>query len=98
MGDAVMAGIFDVKENVALKDKNTFHVAATTRWYGEFSSADDLKAFYDDPRFRALPKFILGGGSNLLITQDLFRSPTKTMPTPSSKSGRVRIGRQPSLL
>ena len=65
-----MAGIFDVKENVALKDKNTFHVAATTRWYGEFSSADDLKAFYDDPRFRALPKFILGGGSNLLITQD----------------------------
>ena len=31
-----MAGIFDVKENVALKDKNTFHVTATTRWYGEF--------------------------------------------------------------
>ena len=62
-----MAGIFGVKENVALKDKNTFHVAATTRWYGEFSSAGDLKAFYDDPRFRALPKFILGGGSNLLI-------------------------------
>ena len=45
-----MAGIFDVKENVALKDKNTFHVAATTRWYGEFSSADDL-------RFTTIPVF-----------------------------------------
>lgn len=76
-----MAGIFDVKENVALKDKNTFHVAATTRWYGEFSSADDLKAFYDDPRFRALPKFILGGGSNLLITQDFDGLMLKSIDT-----------------
>lgn len=76
-----MAGIFDVKENVALKDKNTFHVAATTRWYGEFSSADDLKAFYDDPRFRALPKFILGGGSNLLITQDVDGLMLKSVDT-----------------
>ena len=76
-----MAGIFDVKENVALKDKNTFHVAATTRWYGEFSSADDLKAVYDDPRFRALPKFILGGGSNLLITQDFDGLMLKSVDT-----------------
>ena len=76
-----MAGIFDVKENVVLKDKNTFHVAATTRWYGEFSSADDLKAFYDDPRFRALPKFILGGGSNLLITQDFDGLMLKSVDT-----------------
>lgn len=76
-----MAGIFDVKENVALKDKNTFHVAATTRWYGEFSSAGDLKAFYDDPRFRALPKFILGGGSNLLITQDFDGLMLKSVDT-----------------
>ena len=76
-----MAGIFDVKENVALKDKNTFHVAATTRWYGEFSSADDLKAFYDDPRFRALPKFVLGGGSNLLITQDFDGLMLKSVDT-----------------
>lgn len=76
-----MAGIFDVKEKVALKDKNTFHVAATTRWYGEFSSADDLKAFYDDPRFRALPKFILGGGSNLLITQDFDGLMLKSVDT-----------------
>ena len=76
-----MAGIFDVKENVALKDKNTFHVAATTRWYGEFSSADDLKAFYDDPRFRALPKFILGGGSNLLITKDFDGLMLKSVDT-----------------
>ena len=76
-----MAGIFDVKENVALKNKNTFHVAATTRWYGEFSSADDLKAFYDDPRFRALPKFILGGGSNLLITQDFDGLMLKSVDT-----------------
>lgn len=76
-----MAGIFDVKENVALKDKNTFHVAATTRWYGEFSSADDLKAFYDDPRFRAQPKFILGGGSNLLIAQDFDGLMLKSVDT-----------------
>ena len=76
-----MAGIFDVKENVVLKDKNTFHVAATTRWYGEFSSADDLKAFYDDPRFRVLPKFILGGGSNLLITKDFDGLMLKSVDT-----------------
>lgn len=76
-----MTGIFDVKENVALKDKNTFHVAATTRWYGEFSSADDLKAFYDNPRFRALPKFILGSGSNLLITKDFDGLMLKSVDT-----------------
>ena len=76
-----MAGIFDVKENVALKDKNTFHVAATARWYGEFATADDLKAFYGDPRFQALPKFILGGGSNLLITQDFAGLMLKSVDT-----------------
>lgn len=63
-------GLAGLRENEPLKAKNTFHVAVTARWYGEFETADDLKAIYTDPRFAALPKFILGGGSNLLITKD----------------------------
>ncbi len=63
-------GVEGVVENAPLKDLNTFHVAATARWLGGFATAEDLRRFYADPRFAALPKFILGGGSNLLLTKD----------------------------
>lgn len=61
----------NVVSNASLLEKNTFHVAANAQWLGWFRTAEDLRAFWADERFRNLPKHILGGGSNLLITREV---------------------------
>lgn len=51
----------------SLKSFNTFHVDVKAQHFASFSSADELKTLLqDDPEI-----FLLGGGSNLLLTQDL---------------------------
>ncbi len=47
----------------------TFHVPATTRWFAEYDSIDELKEILSDRRFDGLPKMHIGGGSNLLFTK-----------------------------
>lgn len=59
-----------VSENVLLKSYNTFGIAATARYFAAFSSGEELKAFTEAQRTSNLPQMILGGGSNILFTQD----------------------------
>jgi UDP-N-acetylmuramate dehydrogenase len=49
---------------------NTFGVEARARWFCRVRSADDLAALSADPRLAGLPRLVLGGGSNLLLTRD----------------------------
>ena len=65
-----VTGPAGVIENAPLQDKNTFHVKAQSRWFGFFKTAEDLKALFADTRFKDVPKFVLGGGSNLLLTDN----------------------------
>jgi len=57
-----------VQEYVSLRDKNTFGLAATARWYAEVESAADIVALREHPAFGE--RLVLGGGSNLVLTRD----------------------------
>ena len=59
-----------LQENVSLLPYNTFGLPATARYFARFGSADELRQLLALPLVQALPKLVLGGGSNLLLTQD----------------------------
>jgi UDP-N-acetylmuramate dehydrogenase len=57
-------------EQYPLRGLNSFAVDARARWFCRVRSADDLAALSADPRVAGLPRLVLGGGSNLLLTRD----------------------------
>lgn len=59
-----------VSENVLLKSYNTFGIDATARYFAAFSSVEDLQELTAAQHGQQLPQMILGGGSNILFTQD----------------------------
>ena len=59
-----------LEENVALQPHNTFGLAVQARYFARFASADALRQLLRLPQVQAADKLILGGGSNLLFTQD----------------------------
>ncbi len=59
-----------LQENVSLLPYNTFGLPATARYFARFGTADELRALLALPPVQALPKLVLGGGSNVLFTQD----------------------------
>lgn len=59
-----------VPENYSLRKLNTFGIEASARYFAECSTVEELRSVLADPRFTDVPKMILGGGSNLLFTQD----------------------------
>ncbi len=59
-----------IQENISLKHLNTFRVAATARWFTDIRKEDDLLSLFAEERLKSYPLLILGGGSNMLFTQD----------------------------
>ena len=55
--------------NKSLVKLNTFGIHATARYFAEFGNRDELEALVNSKK--ELPLFILGGGSNILLTGDL---------------------------
>jgi UDP-N-acetylmuramate dehydrogenase len=49
---------------------NTFRIPARARYYLRVTGAEQLAALRADPALAALPRLVLGGGSNLLFTRD----------------------------
>lgn len=60
-----------IQENVSLRPFNTFGFDATARYFVSITSASQLQELLCDPHWKTFPKWILGGGSNVLITQDV---------------------------
>ncbi len=58
-----------LEENVSLKPFNTFGVEASARYFFEAHTMDDLLWIIHQPAFK-LKKLIIGGGSNMLLTDD----------------------------
>ena len=59
-----------IQENISLRPFNTFHIDARARWFATFSKTNELQevlAAKPLPRSKTL---VLGGGSNILLTQD----------------------------
>jgi len=62
--------MFEIKENFSLKNYNTFGIEAKCHFFVECSSVDELSNFIIEHQKQDLPLMILGGGSNVLFTQD----------------------------
>ena len=54
----------------SLQHFNTFGIAARARRFLDIASVGQLAATLADPALAALPRLVLGGGSNLLFTRD----------------------------
>ena len=59
-----------IHENYSLKAYNTFGIDVSARWFAEVTSVDDLSALFSDAEVLTRPRFILGGGSNILFRQN----------------------------
>jgi UDP-N-acetylmuramate dehydrogenase len=58
----------NIQENISLKPYNTFSIEVKADYLAIFESINSLKLLLN--QFATIPKLILGGGSNLLFTQD----------------------------
>lgn len=59
-----------LQHDFSLRHLNTFGIDARARHYVRITAADQLAALLGEPRLAALPRLVLGGGSNLLLTGD----------------------------
>ena len=59
-----------LEQHVSLRPYNTFGLDVQARYFARFASADELRQLLQLPEVQASEKLILGGGSNLLFTQD----------------------------
>jgi len=60
-----------VEKNVPLQPFNTFGIVAKALTLVRIASDADLDAVRHDPALQAAPRFILGGGSNIVLTGDV---------------------------
>lgn len=60
-----------VEQNISLKAYNTFGIQAKAARLVRIASEEDVHAVLNDPTLKAAPKFILSGGSNIVITSDV---------------------------
>ncbi len=59
-----------LQHDYPLRELNTFGIAASAKHYAQIGSLADLQAVRADPTLAAMPRLVLGGGSNLLLTRD----------------------------
>lgn len=59
-----------IQENHSLKDYNTFGLDVQARYFAEVTSIEDIQELIGNADYNTLPWLILGGGSNVLFTQD----------------------------
>lgn len=65
-----------LQENVSLGLRTTLGVGGPSRWFVEVRSEDELREAVDWGSSRETPLFVLGGGSNLVVSDEGFRGLT----------------------
>src|SRR4051812_1197541 len=60
-----------VEQNVPLQAHNSFGIVAKARQLVRVRSEEDVHQLLADPALADLPKFVLGGGSNIVLTGDV---------------------------
>ncbi|MGB9990637.1 UDP-N-acetylmuramate dehydrogenase [Pseudoduganella rhizocola] len=65
-----MQSSLPLQHNFSLRQLNTFGIEARAASYLRITAVEQLRAALADPALAALPRLVLGGGSNLLLTGD----------------------------
>ncbi len=60
-----------IESGVSLKPYNTFGLPAVAHTLVRVTSDADVRRVVDDPKLGRAPKFVLGGGSNIILTRDM---------------------------
>jgi len=60
-----------IHANYSLKKRNTFHIDVQTRYLVEINKQSDIPTLRSDMKLSTLPWVIIGGGSNILLMNDL---------------------------
>ena len=59
-----------IEDNFDLTNYNSFGISARCKHFCSISNESELKDLLQNSQFNNLPKLPLGGGSNLLLTQN----------------------------
>nr|MBC7613346.1 UDP-N-acetylmuramate dehydrogenase [Pseudopedobacter sp.] len=62
--------MIQIHQNVSLKNFNTFGIEAYARYFVEINHKEDLVELFSDTQWHDSPRLIMGGGSNMLFTQN----------------------------
>jgi len=62
--------LLNVAQNVSLQPYNTLGIYATARYFALIETIEQLHALLESSEYAALPRLILGSGSNILFTHD----------------------------
>ena len=62
----------NIQQNIPLAPFTTFGIGGPARWFAEATTQDDILAAVAFARQQAVPLFVLGGGSNLLVPDEGF--------------------------
>ncbi|MDD2881711.1 MAG: UDP-N-acetylmuramate dehydrogenase [Rhodoferax sp.] len=60
-----------VEKNVPLQPFNSFHIVAKAQALARIVDASDVRALLAEAPWAQMPKFVLGGGSNVVLTGDV---------------------------
>ena len=60
-----------IERGVSLKPYTTFSLPAVANTLVRIASDADVRRVVDDPALGTAPKFVLGGGSNIILTRDM---------------------------
>lgn len=59
-----------IEQDKSLQPFNTFGIDVQAKYFSDFSTIDDLREIFTQPKFKNESKLILGGGSNVLFTKN----------------------------
>ncbi len=62
--------MLQIFQNLSLKKYNSFGIEATAAYFLKVSSLQEIREFFSNEKWSSLPLFILGGGSNILFTNN----------------------------
>src|SRR5688572_14767340 len=62
--------MINIQEHVSLLSYNTFKIHATARYFVAIQSVEEFKELVKTDIYKREKRFILGGGSNILLTGD----------------------------
>jgi UDP-N-acetylmuramate dehydrogenase len=60
-----------IRKNISLRPYNTFGINATARYLALFQTQEELEEIVASSHYRQYSRFILGGGSNILLTNNV---------------------------